>query len=114
MKTYLVDYDKLVNRQIALLEESTISKQNKAFILKFKDHNLMNNVSRPRIIRQLGTLRLIAEHLKRDFTNATKEDFERFILWLLGQKYSVETIDTHKKSSKSFTAGSETENAPKT
>lgn len=102
MKTYLLDYDKLVNRQIALLEESAICKQNKALILKFKDHNLMNNVSLPRIIRQLGTLRLVAEHVKTDFPKATKEDFEQFILWLQSQKYSIETIDTHKKIIKVF------------
>ena len=102
MKRYLIDFEHLVNRQIELLKAEPITKANKSLILEFKDFNLLNSVSLPRIVRQIGTLRLIALFIKKDFSKATKKDFETLILWLQKKGYSEETIDTHKKILKVF------------
>lgn len=102
MKQYLVNYEKRLEREICFLDAKEISSKNKSLLLKFKDHNLMNSVSLPRIIRQLGSLRLLVVQIRKDLDKVSRKDIEQFVLWMQAQKYALESIDTHKKIVKVF------------
>ncbi len=102
MKQYLVNYERRLEREICFLDSKGISSKTKSLLLKFKDHNLMNGISLARVIRQLGSLRLLAIQSKKDLDALSREDIERFVLWMQAKKYALETVDTHKKIVKVF------------
>ena len=101
MKQYLVNYDRRLEGQLFLLDKE-VSPKNKSLLLKFKDHNLMNGISLPRIIRQIGSLRILVAQTKKDLDKVSRKDIEKFVLWMQSRKYALESVDTHKKIVKVF------------
>ena len=53
MKTYIHEYDRNLEREILNLKGSKVSEQNKKLIMEFYDYNFANDISKPRLIRQM-------------------------------------------------------------
>jgi integrase/recombinase XerD len=72
----IIDFAVRVERAEAKLEKCSITERNKELILSFYEYKTAQKVKLPRIAKDLGTLRVIAErYLKdRDFTALTSED----------------------------------------
>jgi hypothetical protein len=56
------NFDMQLSRAEVLLEKSTISETNKALIRRFVLQKTAEKVKAPRLVKYLGTLRLVAEH----------------------------------------------------
>lgn len=74
------NYDKKYSSAVAALENSSISKRNKNLIMDFDNACVVEGLSKPRRIKLIGTLALIARnYLKKDIDRATKEDLVRLV-----------------------------------
>jgi len=102
MRKYIHPYEKDLEREINRVKEAQISDENRALIMRFYDHNLAQGISKPRLLRQMITLRMTAKQMKKDFANATKEDYEQFLIWMIKDGYAEGSIWTYKKILKVF------------
>src|SRR3989338_7334881 len=84
-------YDKRIKNAHRLLEGSTVSTANKQKIQEFCRFCLANGISKPRIIKYLCYLRILADLLGKHFQNANQEDIERVISHITQQSYSPYT-----------------------
>lgn len=87
------------------VRNSTISERNKTLIVGYRDACLVKNVcGRVRLIRIMGALTVMAQHLGKDFDQATKNDLERLIAALLARQppYTAQTLGTYKTMLKNF------------
>ena len=97
------NYDKMFERTLKHLEQSAISRRNKAFIRKYAEHLFLNNIGKARVIKYVSTLKLIAQGLKKDFDNARIEDLKTFLLRIHNRKdYSVWTKTDYSVTVKKF------------
>jgi len=90
---------------LANLARSTTSARNQALIRAFCDACLLRQVcGRVRLIRSVGALGVMAQHLGKDFPDATREDLERLLGALMARKpaYSNETLATYKRILRRF------------
>jgi integrase/recombinase XerD len=73
------NYEKgLVTAENAV-RKSNLSERNKEIILKFEDHIITLGLSKPRTIKYLNNLRMLASWLEIDFDKATKDDIKRVV-----------------------------------
>ena len=98
----IYDYERQLTAGLRLLRKEKISKRNKSLILKFQQYGILQNLSKPRIIRYLTTLRLLAGYLKKDFDKATKRDIEKLVKIIQERDSSVETKRLFKVMLKRF------------
>lgn len=101
MKIHLYNYERIFNRQLALLKEDSISEKNKETILKFQRYQSLQDISVPRMVRVIISLRTIARETGKDFEDLTREDYEKFFSEKK-REYSAETISTYKAIAKVF------------
>ena len=102
MKSYIHEYDRNLEREIENLKSSKVSAHNKKQILKFYNYNYSMDISKPRMIRQIGILKMTALFLKKPFGKATVSDFQDFIAHLKQLGRTPETIYTYKSTIKVF------------
>jgi UDP-3-O-acyl-N-acetylglucosamine deacetylase len=102
MKTYIHDYDRKLEREILNLKSSQVSEHNTKLILDFYDYNYARDISKPRMVRQIGILKATTLFLGKDFEEATVQDFQRFINHLKQLNRSSDTIYTYKSTIKVF------------
>ncbi len=102
MKKYLHDFDRQLERQLALLESDQISPKNKETIRSFYNYKFSMGIGVPRLIRIIGTLRIAAVGIGKDFSEATRSDFERFVVSMRTRYASAQSIDTHINGIKNF------------
>lgn len=95
-------YEVRLRRAYEVLEESSVSAENKRKIRDFAHFALAKGLSKPRIIKYLCYLRLLAGWLNKDFTQATKEDTERIVAHINQQSYSPWTVQAYKVILKRF------------
>lgn len=99
----IYNYEKRIDDEIKKIGESKISDRNKKIIYDFRDSCLMEGLSKARITRILGTMRMMAERLGKDFDKATKKDIMDLVQKIqTNEKYSVLTKHTHKVILKKF------------
>lgn len=72
-------YEYLYNTARKTTEKANISEKNKKLIFSFVDNLVLENLSKPRLIRYLGSLKIIALGLGKDLDKATIADLKRFI-----------------------------------
>jgi len=72
------DYKKKLEAALRKLKKCDISDKNKKIINNYVDYLFNDNLSRPRILKYVTTLRLIVEKLEKDLDKVTKEDLKKF------------------------------------
>ncbi|MBU0459440.1 MAG: tyrosine-type recombinase/integrase [Nanoarchaeota archaeon] len=79
------------------LEKSSISKRNKELILKFVDDLILENLSKPRLIKYFTCLKIIAQALGKDLDKATIADLKKFVSYVQQRNdYSAWTKHSYK------------------
>lgn len=99
------DYDKKFAGAEAQVGTSTLSQRNKDLIFGFRDACLLHQVcGRVRLIRVMGALIMLANHLGKDFDQATREDLQRLLGSLMSRQppYSPTSLATYKAILKRF------------
>ena len=102
MKFYIHDYDRNLEREIANLKGSEVSEHNKKLILDFYSYNYSRDISKPRLMRQINSLKYAAKFIKKDFEKATAKDFQDYIAHRKQLGRAKATIDTDKEIIKVF------------
>jgi len=92
-----------LERAIIRVQNSDLSQNNKNLILRFKDECLSNGLGIDRTLFYLDKLYQVAKRLKKDFTDATKEDLKDIVRQIeLKQDYSEWTKRGYKITLKKF------------
>jgi len=73
------NYEKKFESALRKMQTSNISKRNKKLIEKFYNFCFANGIGKPRVVKYLGTLRQLAEWLKKDFDKVKQADIERVV-----------------------------------
>ena len=102
MKLYIHDYDRNLEREIENLKRFGLSEHNKELILEFYRYNYSRDISKPRMMRQINSLKYGARFVKKDFEKATAKDFQEYIAFRKEQGRATATIDTDKEIFKTF------------
>jgi site-specific recombinase XerD len=90
-------------RNIVKVKNSQLSTKNKELILKFHEECVSKGLSLDRVLFYLNRLYKIAEFLKKDFTDATKEDLKELVREIeFNSNYSEWTKHDHKVTIKKF------------
>ena len=85
------------------LEESDISPRNKRFIKDFDNCCLLEGLSKPRRIKLLSTVLIIAKKLGKDFDKTIKKDLKEFVIEVESREdYSPYTRQDYKGTLKKF------------
>lgn len=90
------NFERKYAREIEKLDEKTISKKNKQLILGFNEHLILDNISKPRLMRCMGTLRQLTGILQKDLDKATTGDIKKLISSIQQGDYSPWTKRTYK------------------
>ena len=86
------------------LEKATISRRNKELISKFDRACFIEGLSKPRRIKLMGSLIILAEeYLRKDFDNATKEELKDIVMRIDSREdYSPWTQHSYRVIIKKF------------
>ncbi|MFQ5620931.1 MAG: tyrosine-type recombinase/integrase [Candidatus Nanoarchaeia archaeon] len=90
------DYDTQYQAEKQRLAKSDISDKNKELIAKFEADLLLEGLSKPRLIRYMSIMRLVAKRLKKDFDKAKIPDLKRVVGAIQSEKYSPHTKEVYK------------------
>jgi len=93
---------KALESELNRLKKAENLGNNKELLFSFYESNLARGISTPRILRLLTALRKTAEQLQKDFRETTKQDYEKFLIWMQRSDYAEGTIWTYKKILKVF------------
>lgn len=102
MKVYLQDVDKQLASARNSVKNSKISKRNKEIIFDFERYLAVNGIGKLRISKYLGSLKIIAQDIKKNFEDITKKDVEDFVGKLQQKDYSEWTKHDYKMILKKF------------
>jgi len=102
MKVYIHNYDRNLEREIEHLKRFGLSEHNEKLILDFYHYNYSRDISKPRMMRQINSLKYGARFVKKDFEKATAKDFQDYITLRKDQGKATATIDTDKEIFKTF------------
>jgi integrase/recombinase XerD len=102
MKTYIHDYEKTLERLKVSIKKSEISEKNKKIISDYETHLVITDISMPRVIKYLQSLKTIALNMKVDFDKVTKKDIEAFISFIQTKNYAENTKKDFKVTLKKF------------
>ncbi len=91
------NYEKRYRQAIKNLEKANISERNKKLILDCVGALVLENLSKPRLLKYVEILRSIAQRLNKDLDQATIEDIKAFIGSIQQRSdYSPWTKQTYK------------------
>lgn len=97
------DYDRQYTLAEAWLRASAISAHNKDLIIGYRDACLLQQVcGKVRLIRAIEILVRFAQHLGKDFDQATREDIQRIVTAIMADHFSPSTVGTYKAVLKRF------------
>lgn len=103
MKTYDIhNYDGRLIAAEKQLEKADISPRNKEMIFSFRKYLVLENISKPRIIKYLCILKRVALMMGKDFDKATREDIEDFVSIIQAKDCSEWTKKSYKVILKKF------------
>ena len=90
-------YDKRHCRALELLDAAQLSSRNKDLIRSFHDALVLENISKPRLLKYLEILRKVADLLEKDLDGAKEEDLKRVVAHIQQRTdYSVWTKQAYK------------------
>jgi len=95
-------YEKRFQAAIAGIKNSELSQRNQELILKFKDYAVLQNLSKPRVIKYIEIMRSVARRLQKDLDKATADDLKKIVSEIQQQDYSPWTKQIYKIMIKKF------------
>jgi integrase/ribosomal protein L40E len=95
-------YEKRYKAAMNLLQKSNISIRNKDIIIRFKDALVLENISKPRIIRYIEIMLSVCKRLEKDLDAVTIDDMKKLIGGIQQQDFSPWTKHTYKVMIKRF------------
>jgi site-specific recombinase XerD len=99
----IYEYDKIFRRTLERLElERNICDENKQNIQKFVEHLFAKNISKPRIIKYINHLVVLARIASKPFQQLGKEDIERLVTQINIADYTEHTKRDYKIILKRF------------
>src|SRR3989344_2290272 len=99
----IYDYSRKIDVEIRSIEKSKISNRNKELIFQFKDFCFTEGLTKARVWRLIGILKLVALRTGIEFETAKKEELMKFVQKVqLNEKYSVWTKQVYKVVLKKF------------
>ena len=97
------NFDLRYRRVKKRIVESHISQKNKSFIEDYDKWCLLEGLSKPRRIKLINIILIIAKKLGKDFDNAIKEDLKDFVIEIeSNEDYSPHTKYDYKTILKKF------------
>ena len=97
LKVEIHNYERQYLASLKNLERSKISDKNKRIILEFVDELILEGISKPRIIKYIQSLNIIAKWVKLELDKVSVEDLKRFVAYLQQKSdYSVWTKQSYK------------------
>lgn len=101
-KHNIYNFEKQLDSAIKNLARSNISKRNKKIIMNFHDSCFAEELSVPRIIKYVSTLKNISKIMKKDFDKADKKDIMKLMQIIERRDYSDWTKKDYKVTLKKF------------
>ena len=98
----IYNYERVLRNTLERVKNSAICQENKAKILEFYQECQTQGLSKPRIIKYLGTLERIARLLNKPFEKVMKEDIAELIRRIESRNYSDWTKHDYKVIIKIF------------
>jgi len=99
----IYDYEKTYRRAAERLKsDPKICKENKQNITKFTDHLLIRGISKPRVIKYINHLAVLARIASNPFRQLRKEDIERLVSQINAAGYTEHTKRDYKIVLKRF------------
>jgi len=98
------DYGSKYKAAVKHIEDSNLSNKNKELILKFDEACMLEGLSKPRRLKLIGSLKLLArDFLKKDFDKATIDDLKKVVIKIENKDdYSVWTKQSYRAIMKKF------------
>ena len=90
------NYDKMYETTKKRVRKAKTSERNKQLILEMNDFLILENLSKPRLIKYLEVLKTLSERLGKDFEQATEKDLKKLVGDIQQQNYSAWTKQTYK------------------
>jgi hypothetical protein len=90
------NYSKGYQAALRRIERAQISERNKQLILEMNDALVLENLSKPRLIKYIEVLKKIAERLNKDFDKATESDLKKLVSEIQQSDFSPYTKQTYK------------------
>jgi len=90
------NYEKSLQSRFEHIAKSDISERNKKLIVDIANDLMLDNLSKPRIMKYLEILRIVARKLGKDFDQATKEDLKLIVGEVQQSDWSPWTKQTYK------------------
>lgn len=84
------------------VRKAAISEKNKETIFEFEKYLIVKGISKPRIIKYLGTLKIVAVQLGKDFDKVSKQDIFDFVCKIQQKNYAEWTKQIYKTIVKRF------------
>jgi integrase len=78
------------------VQKAVFSERNKELIIAFASDRLLEGISKPRSVRYLSALKLLATLLEKDLDKATKEDMKRLVGIIQERQYTPWTKRCYK------------------
>ena len=99
----IYDYEKTFRRAAERLKsEPNICEENKQNITKFTDHLFVRGISKPRIIKYINHLSVLARITGKPFQQLRKEDVEKLVSQINAAGYTEHTKRDYKITLKRF------------
>lgn len=97
------DYEAKVEDTSRNIQESDeIHDRNKDLLREYQRDQTLNGLTDATLSRNLGRMKVVAEHVDQPFDEMDKADVKNVIEWIHGRDYTEETIDTYKNVIRSF------------
>lgn len=95
-------YSRLERKLKHIKTNKNISQKNRKLILSFVEKCFAEGIRDKRIYKYIITLPKVLEVLNKDFDKATKDDMQRFVIWLEKSDYAEWTKKDYKIAIKKF------------
>jgi site-specific recombinase XerD/ribosomal protein L40E len=90
------NYEQKYQSVIRRVEKAPISERNKELILAMKDALVLQNISKPRLMKYMEVLKMSAQKLGKDLDKVTEQDLKKFVAEIQQSTYSPWTKQTYK------------------
>lgn len=90
------NYEHKFQAVIRRVEKAPISERNKELILAMKDALVLQNLSKPRLMKYMEVLKMAAQKMGKDFDQATEKDLKKLVAEIQQSNYSPWTKQTYK------------------
>ena len=95
-KQDIYQYDQKLAAYTKKIKSGNLNAITKKQLLEYKEHLFIKGISKPRILKYLEVLSIVAAKIEKEFSDLTKKDVERFISYLQQKDYSPWTKQTYK------------------